>query len=174
MKKRYVVRLSEAERSELEGLIKRGREAAYRRRRAQVLLLVDQGDQGPALIDRVAAEQVGFSRRYVEQIRERCVCEGVAAALERRKRSRERARRLDGEGEAQLVQLACSAPPDGRARWTLRLLSERLVELQVVDSISDETVRQVLKKHDQTLAESDVVHSAKSQRGVRVSNGGGA
>jgi transposase len=174
MKKRYVVRLTAEERERLEGLVNRGREAAYRRRHAQVLLLVDEGEHGERLIDREVAERVGCSRRTVEQIRERCVCEGLQAALERRKRSRERSRVLDGEGEARLLSLACSDPPQGRARWTLQMLGDRLVELEVVESISTEAVRQVLKKHHQTLAEAHVVHSRASKRGVRVPDGSGA
>ena len=174
MKKRYVVRLSVEERQQLEGLVNRGREAAYRRRHAQVLLLADEGEHGEGLIDRVVAERVGCTRRTVEQIRERCVREGLQAALERRKRTRERTRVLDGEGEARLVSLACSEPPEGRARWTLKMLSDRLVELEVVESISPEAVRQVLKKHHQTLAKAHVVHSRASERSVRVPDGSGS
>jgi transposase len=159
MKKRYVIRLSCEERGQLEGIVNRGREAASRRRHAQVLLLVDEGEHGTRLSDRETAERVGCTRRTVEQIRERCVCEGLQAALERKKRSRERSRVLDGEGEARLVSIACSEPPAGRARWTLQILGDRLVELEVVASISKEAVRQVLKKHHQTLAEAHVVHS---------------
>jgi transposase len=173
MKKRYVVRLSSEEREQLEGLVNRGRDVAYRRRHAQILLWVDEGEHGPKLIDREAAERVGCTRRTVEQIRERCVCEGLQAALERRPRSRERARVLDGDGEARLVSLACSAAPEGRSRWTLQLLADRLVELEVVETISGETVRRVLKKHYQTLAEAHVVHSRPSQRRLRLSDGGG-
>jgi len=158
MKKRYVVKLTADERTRLQGLIKRGREAAYRRRHAEVLLLVDEGKHGPKLIDREVAERTGFSRRTVEQIRERCVTEGLELALERKKRSRERSQRLDGEGEARLVSLACSDAPAGHARWTLHLLKDKLVELGVVDTISHECVRQILKKHHKTLAETDVVY----------------
>ena len=92
-----------------------------------------------------------------EMIRERCVIEGLDSALERRKRNRERSRRLDGEGEAQLITLACSEAPRGSARWTLRMLADKLIELEIVDTISHESVRQVLKKHHKTLEE-DVVH----------------
>ena len=161
MKKRYVVKLSSEEREQLEGLINRGREAAHRRRHAQVLLLVDEGEQRPALIDKDAAERTGFTRRSVEQIRERCVTEGLNSALERKKRSRHRSRKLDGEGEARLVSIACSDAPEGYARWTLHRLADRLVELNVVDSISHECVRQILKKHHQTLAEANVVYPGR-------------
>jgi transposase len=172
MKKRYVVRLTSDERDQLEGFIRRGREAAYRRRHAEVLLLVDEGEHGSELTDTEAAERTGFSRRTVEQIRERCVTEGLTMALERKRRSRERSQRLDGEGEAKLVKLACSDSPEGRSRWTLQLLADKLVELDVVESISQECVRQVLKKHHQTLAKTDVVHTGTGQRPFRVSNGG--
>ncbi len=158
MIKRFVVRLTSEERVRLEGLIKRGREAAYRRRHAEVLLLVDEGEHGPKLIDREVAERTGFARRSVEQIRERCVTEGLNSALERKKRTRERKLRLDGEGEARLISLACSGPPEGHARWTLNLLAGRLIELEVVESISHECIRQVLKKRHQTLEKKDVVH----------------
>ena len=135
MKKRCVVRLSAEERD------RRG--AAYRRRHAQVLLLVDEGEHGTGMIDREVAERVGCTGRTVEQIRERGIREGLQAALERRARSRERSRVLDGQGEARWVGLACSEPPSGRCRWTLRMPGDRLVE--VVESGSTETVRQVLK-----------------------------
>lgn len=159
MKKRFVVKLTSDERDRLDGLIKRGREAAYRRRHAEVLLLVDEGEQGPSYTDQVAAERTGFTRRTVEMIRERCVTEGLDSALERKKRSRERHQKLDGEAEARLINLACSDAPKGYARWTLHMLADKLVELEVVDSISHECVRQVLKKHHKALAKTHVVYS---------------
>lgn len=173
MRKRYVVRLSSEERTELEEIVHRGRQAAHRRRHAQVLLLADEAEWGPGLTDRRVAEQVGCSERLVEMIRERCVQEGLQASLERRPRSRERSRVLDGTGEARLVSLACSEPPAGHARWTLNLLGQQLVALEVVPSISPETVRKVLKKHPQILAEAHVVHCRDGQRSLRVSDGGG-
>ncbi len=174
MKKLYVVRLTEDERARLKALVHTGRVAARKRMHAQVLLLVDQGEHGPANIDRDAAEHVGVSRQTVESIRQRCVLEGLDSALERRKRSRERAVVLDGEAEAQLVAIACSEPPKGRARWTLHLLVDELQKRQVVLSVSVETVRQVLKKHYQTLAPGNVVYSAKTGRRLRVRDGAGA
>ena len=171
MKKRYVVKLTLEERDQLEGLIRRGREAAYRRRHAEVLLLVDEGEYGPGLIDNEAAEQTGFSRRTVEQIRERCVTEGLAKALERKPRSRCRASKLDGDGEARLVSLACSNAPEGHARWTLKLLADKLVQLDIVESISTECVRQVLKKHNQTLAKTYVVYTPGGKRRFRLPHG---
>ena len=171
MKKRYVVKLTLAERKQLEGLVNKGKIAAHRRRHAQVLLLVDEGEHGPALFDKDATERTGFTRRTVEQIRERCVTEGLENALERKKRSRNRSQKLDGEGEARLVSLACSDAPEGYARWSLHRLADRLVELDVVDSISHECVRQVLKKHHQTLAEAHVVHPGREKRTLCLSDG---
>ena len=146
MKKLFVVRLSAEERTDLEKLVKTGRVAAYRRRHAHILLLADQGQHGPGKHDREVAEQVEVNRTTVEQVRKRCVEEGLEAALGRRKRSRERATVLDGEGEAHLIAIACSEPPDGRARWTLHLLADELKRRHIVQTISHETVRQVLKK----------------------------
>jgi len=171
MKKRYVLKLTFDERDQLEGLINRGRNAAYRRRRAQVLLFVDEGNHGPGLTDRDTAERTGLSRRAVEQIRERCVTEGLAIALERKKRNKERTQKLDGEGEARLISLACSGVPEGYARWTLHMLADELVELKIVDSISHECVRQVLKKHHQTLAKANVVHTGTMRCPLRLSDG---
>nr|VFK78860.1 MAG: Homeodomain-like domain-containing protein [Candidatus Kentron sp. SD] len=159
MKKWYIVRLSAQERERLEGLVNQGRETAYCRRHARILLLVDEGKYGHALIDREVAEQVGCTRRTVEQVRERCVREGLQAALERRSRSRERSRVLDREGETRLVNLACSEPPEGYSRWTLRMLGDRLVELGVVESISIETVRQVLNTIG--LGKTHLMHSGR-------------
>ena len=146
MKKLYIVDLSATEREELTDLVEKGTVAAYRRRHAQILLLADQGEQGPALRDTEIAREVGVSARHVERMRQRCVLEGLEAALGRRKRSRERTAVLDGEGEARLIAIACSDPPAGRARWTLHLLCDELKRRRIVRSISHETVRKVLKK----------------------------
>ena len=120
--------------------------AAYKRRHAQLLRLTDQGEGGPGHPDREAAERVGVSRRTVENVRQRCVLEGLDAALGRKKRSRERSVVLDGEAQAQLVAIACSEPPEGRSRWTLHLLRDELQRRKIVRSVSHETVRKVLKK----------------------------
>lgn len=173
MRKRYIVRLTSEEREWLHDSVHKGRVAAYKRRHAQVLLLVDEGEHGPALIDREAAERVEMHRRTAEKIRQRCVLEGLEAALGRRKRTRDRSRVLDGEAEAQLIAIACSEPPEGCARWTLHLLADEMRRRRIVASVSHETVRQVLKKRRQTLATQDVVHSAEAGRGVRVRHGAG-
>jgi transposase len=147
MNKKYVVTLEPGERRQLGELIRAGRAAAYKRRHAEVLLKADAGPQGPGWTDQRIAEAFDVSLRTIEHVRQRFVEEGLESALVRRKqKSPSRERKLDGRGEAHLVALACGQPPEGRARWTLRLLADRLVVLEVVDSISRETVRQVLKK----------------------------
>ena len=146
MKKKYIIRLSADERQRLTELVRKGRVAAYRRTHAQILLWADEGDTGPGLLDTAVAERAGVNESTVARARQRGVEHGLDAALARRARARERSRRLDGEGEAHLVALMCSEPPPGQARWTLKLLGSRLVELGVVESISHETVRQALKK----------------------------
>ena len=140
MKKVYVVRLSGDERTELTDLVRTGKRAAYRRRHAEMLLLADQGEEGPAKYDREIAQQLGVWRTTVEGVRKRYV-------LGRRKRSRDRSAVLDGEGEAQLVRIACSEPPSGQARWTLLLLRDELKRLKVAETISHETVRRVPRKN---------------------------
>jgi transposase len=147
MNKKYVVTLEADERQQLRELIRAGRAAAYKRRHAEVLLKADAGPQGPAWTDQRIAEAFEVSLRTVEHVRQRFVEEGLEAAVSRRKqRVPSRERKLDGRGEARLAALACGKPPEGRASWTLRLLADRLVVLEVVPSISHETVRQVLKK----------------------------
>jgi transposase len=147
MVKRYVVRLTEEERNALVEILGRERLGAQKRRRAQALLKADAGPAGPAWVDTRIAEAFGVSVVMVEHLRQRYVLEGFEAALERKKQCRpSRQRILDGEKEARLVALCCGKVPAGRGRWTLRLLADELVELEIVDSISHETVRQVLKK----------------------------
>ena len=143
--KRYVVRLDEAERAFLTDLVSTGTAAARALTRARVLLKADQGPGGPGWTDERIAAALEVSVSTVERVREALVTEGLDAALWRR-RPPARPRKLDGAGEAHLVALACSAPPAGRARWTLRLLADKLVELEVVEAICPETVRLALKK----------------------------
>jgi Homeodomain-like domain len=144
--KRYLVTLTAEERSELDRLTRSGRRSARTIKRARVLLMADQGKHGPAWEDRRVAEAAGCGQRTVERLRERFVVDGVEAALSHKPQARRRERRLDGKAEAKLIALACSTAPDGRKAWTLRLLADRLVELEVVESVSRETVRRVLKK----------------------------
>lgn len=144
-KKRYVVRLTKAERHTLLSIVRTGKAAAHKRTHAQALLKADEGKQGPAWTDDEIAEAVEVHRNTVANVRQRFVERGLEAAVNRKKLP-PRLRKLDGAQEARLVAVACGPPPEGRARWSLRLLAERLVALEIVDEISHETVRQTLKK----------------------------
>jgi transposase len=138
--KRYKVNLSQAERAELEGMTRKGQVSARKMKRAQILLKASEGWRDA---DIAAALDTGHST--VERIRQRFVEGGLSHALNEDARPGQK-RRLDGRAEAHLIALACSERPDGQARWSRRLLADKLVELEVVDSISHETVRQTLKK----------------------------
>ena len=145
--KKYRVTLTAAERDELEQMLARGKADVRRLKHAQVLLKADQAEGGPTWPDEriVAALNVGIAT--VQRLRQRFVLEGLQAALSPyRVGQRLYQRKLDGEQEAKLIALACSTPPAERGRWTLRLLAGRMVELQHVDTLSHETVRQTLKK----------------------------
>lgn len=143
--KKYVVRLTGEERKKLKALLSKGRMSARKIVHAQVLLKVDA--DGPNWTDQQAAEAFEVRANTVRDIRQRFVEEGFEAALERKKRDEPPTpRKLDGAGEARLIALACGEPPEGRARWTLRLLAGQMVELAIVDGISHETVRRTLKK----------------------------
>lgn len=148
MPKKYVVELTADERRELERLVSKGKAAARKIQHAQILLKADEAPGGPAWIDVRIAEAFGVKVCTVERIRQRLVEHGLEDALVRRQNPHgiRMRRTLDGVGEAQLCRLACSAPPEGREHWTLRLLADRLVQLEVVKTISYETVRQTLKK----------------------------
>ena len=146
MVKKYLVRLSEDERAELDTLVKTGRAAARKRWHAQILLKADEGEHGPAWPDAAIMKALDVGVRTVERLRQCLVEEGLETALNGRPQPRYKSPKLDGEQEAYLIALACSAPPAGRNRWTLRLLADRMVELEYVDTVSYETVRQVLKK----------------------------
>ena len=144
--KKYRIKLSEEERLGLTEIVSKGKGSAYRRRHAQILLLADENSKSGGMVDKQIAEAALVGVATVERVRQRCVEEGIESALERRKQKNRRKPVLDGEGEARLVAIACSSPPEGHARWSLRLLADKLVELEVVESISRDTVSKVLKK----------------------------
>jgi len=145
MRKFFVVRLSEAERTHLQEVSTTGRAATSAVLHARILLKADQSENGPGWIDARICEALDVSRATVERVRERYVLGGLEDAVTRRRRPPQ-PRKLDGAAEAHLIATACSAPPAGHTRWTLRLLAGRLVELAQVDAISHETVRRILKK----------------------------
>lgn len=169
MEKRYIVNLTAVERAGLEEMISRGRASALKLGRARILLKADEG-----MTDAEIADELGVGHRTVERVRQRCCLVGIEAALDRKKQDRpSRLPKLDGDAEARLVQLACSEPPQGRSRWTLSLLVDKLVELSIVDSISTTTVfRRLEKKRSQALASRAVLHSPGEKRRIRARDGG--
>ena len=155
MSKKYIVRLTEEERQSLRTLVSKGKAAAYKIRHANILLKADA--DGPAWTDQCIAKAFECHVGTVENVRSRCVLEGLEAAVGRKEQSRlSRQYKLDGEGEARLIAVACSDPPKGRDRWTLELLADELVRLEVVDSICQQTVRRTLKKTNSSLIGSNV------------------
>jgi len=147
MKKKYPVTLTRSEREHLKSLIAAGTAPARKLTHARILLKADQSPQGPAWVDEDVAEAVEVSQPTVSRVRKQYFEEGLQAALNRRPPNRHYHRKLDGEQEARLVALACSEPPEGLARWSLRLLADKLVELEIVeDEVSYQTVRRTLKK----------------------------
>jgi transposase len=146
-KKKYLVTLTGEERDRLTALVSAGKRSALVITRARILLKADQADGGPAWDDARIADALDCGTRTVERVRQRFVERGPEAALGRKPQDRpSRERTLDGAAEARLIATACSTPPKGHARWTLKLLADKLVELEVVESVSDETVRRALKK----------------------------
>ena len=148
MKKKYVVELTKEERERLRGLVWAGIAPARMLTRARILLKADIGGhaEGPSLFDREIAGMLETSRATVGRVRERFCRQGLDAALERPLPDRVYKRSLDGRAEAHLIALACSEAPEGRDRWSMRLLADKAVELGIVERISHETVRKTLKK----------------------------
>jgi transposase len=148
--KRYVVRLSAEEREQLEGLIRKGKSPAQRLLKARILLKADISEAGDGWSDSKIIAALETSASMIYRVRRQLVEEGLAAVLSRKKRATPAVPPIfDGEKEAKLIALACSKPPKGRARWSLRLLESKVVELNIVDRASDSTIGRVLKKHSQ-------------------------
>jgi transposase len=172
MKKIYVVRLPKDERQQLEGMLKARKASALKLTRARILLKADQQDDAPAYTDAEIAEALDVSPKTVFNIRRKWVELGLEQALERKQQDTpSRQRKLDGKAEAKLVATCCGPPPKGRAAWTLRLLADQVVELGLASSISPETVRQTLKKRNQTLVDTILVSTEEARRRVRVAYG---
>ena len=146
MRKKYTVTLTGTEREELMGLIAAGTAPARKLTHARILLKADQSPGGPGWVDERIAEAVETSQPTVSRVRKQYVEEGLEAALNRRAPNREYHRKLDGEQEARLIAVSCGEPPKGRARWSLRLLADKLVELEIVEEVSYQTVGRILKK----------------------------
>lgn len=146
MPKKYRVTLTPEEREQLTDMVSNGKAAARALTHARILLKTDEAEGGPAWTDAAVCEALDVGLCTVMRVRERFVEEGLAAALRPRTSSYVQPRKLDGHLEAQLITLACSEAPEGHARWTLRLLADRFVQLEYVEELSHETVRQTLKK----------------------------
>jgi transposase len=147
MEKRYIVNLTAEEREALTQLVKRDRVSGLKRQRAGVLLKADDG-----LTDEEIADQLAVSLSTVERVRKRCCERGLEACLERKSQDNpSRPRKLDGASEAQLARIACSPAPPGRARWTISLLADKLIELNVFETVSASTVQRGLKKMKSSL-----------------------
>jgi transposase len=150
MTKKYIVNLTVEERQSLEEIVNTGKRAAATITHARILLKADTEQAQGSWRDQDIKAALDISIRTIERVRQRFVDEGLAAALNPRP-GRGRKRKIDGEAEAHLVALRCSEPPEGRGRWTLRLLAERMVALEYLDELSHESVRQVLKKTNYSL-----------------------
>jgi transposase len=150
-RKTYHVTLTDEERCQLEEMIRSGQRRARALTHVRILLKADEGVAGAGWKDAEIQRALDVGLATVGRVRERFVKGGLAAALHPRRPKREYATLVDGESEAHLVALACSAPPEGQQRWTLRLLADQMVELAYIEHISHETVRQVLKKTNSSL-----------------------
>jgi len=151
MKKKYIITLTQEERRMLQEMLSRGKAAARKLMHARILLKADVAAGGPGWNDEAIADALEIGRATVERVRKEFVEEGLDAALERRQPRRQYPRKLDGDGEAHLIALACQRPPEGHSRWTLRLLADRMVQLEYVEEISYQTVRRTLKKTNSSL-----------------------
>jgi transposase len=173
--KRYVVRLSAEERERLEGLIRKGKSPARRLLKARILLKADVSPAGEGWSDSQIIDALDTSISMVYRVRKQWVEEGLEAVLSRKQRATPAVPPIfDGEKEAKLIALACSKPPKGRVRWTLRLLENKVVELNIVDRASDSTIGRVLKKHSQAPSPRTMGHPAQGQQRVRGRDGGRA
>lgn len=143
---KYVVRLTAEERKQVELLVRTGKVAAAKRLKAQILLKADAGPEGSGWTDQQVAQALEVSIGTVHGTRQAYVEQGLQAALERKPRSGLARRKLNGVQEARLIALACGPAPEGYAKWTLRLLADRMVELEIIDSIGKDCVRRTLKK----------------------------
>ena len=145
-KKKYIVFLTAEEREELEQLSTTGKVAAYKMNHARILLKADTNQEGGGWTDEAISQALDISVATIERVRQRFVETNLETALSRQVQQQRKPRRLDGEQEAHLIAMTCGEAPEGRARWSLRLLADRMVELEYVESVCHETVRQTLKK----------------------------
>lgn len=143
---KYKVTLTQDERSQLTDIISKGKHSAQLYRTAYILLNCDEGEYGKKVINENICNVLKISMRMIDRVKQRFVEEGFETCLERKPMSKTKEGKVDGDVEAHLISLSCSKPPKGFSRWSLRLLADKMVELQHAESISHETVRRVLKK----------------------------
>ena len=151
MRKKYVIELTSEERDRLKKIVNIGKIAAHKRKHAQMLLKADQSERGPGWSDIQIAEAFDCHRTTVENLRKRLFEHGIDRAMDHGNRGSYRAKKLDGVAEAHLIATACSKAPEGRNRWTVRLLADQMVSLRIVDSCSATTVHRTLKKMSLSL-----------------------
>ena len=163
--KKYRVTLRKEERNVLEAMVQKGSHKSQKVLNALVLLNCDEGGfQDHRVKNEDVVSVLRISMRKIDRVKRRFIEEGFDTALTGHKQERTYEKKADGDFEARLIALSCSAPPEGFARWSLRLLADRAVELKYIDSISYETIRRVLKKRNKTLEETGVGHSTGSKR----------
>ena len=150
-KKKYIVSLTVSERKFLEQLTKKGKIAAYKMNHARILLKADINQKEGGWTDRQIEESLDIGHATIERVRQRFVEEGIESALSRREQKKRRSKIIDGEKEAYLIAIACSQAPAGKSNWTLQMLADKMVELNYVEQISTETIRQTLKKTNSNL-----------------------
>jgi len=144
--KKYIVTLTAEEREQLHELVSKGKAAAYKQRHARVLLKADEGPHGEQWTDAEISRALDVHSSTIERLRQRFVEESLEACLQRKEQKNRKAKKFDGAAEARLTAVACSDPPQGRECWTLKLLADEMVALEIVDSVCRETVRKTLKK----------------------------
>jgi len=170
--KKYVVRLSREEREQLGDFIGKGKPLAHLATRARILLKADVSDLGEGWSDSRIAEALDTSKANVQRARERLVEEGFEAVLSREYNPKSaRPRTFDGAAEAKLIALTCGPAPEGYAKWTLRLLEQKVVELDIVEKASDSTIGRTLKKHPAAPSQATMGDRARGERGVRRGDG---
>jgi len=163
--KKYIVTLSKDERENLIALTSKGKHRSQKVLNALILLGCDEGEhQVKRSTNEEIARVLNISMRKIDRVKKKFVCESLEVALNGEKGSRIYAKKTDGDFEAHLIALSCSGPPEGFSRWSLRLLADKVVELDYIDDISHETIRRILKKRDKALAEKRMGNSTEAKR----------
>ena len=172
-KKRYAVELGAGDRKRLEELIRKGNSPAKKQLKARILLRADERPLGPKWSDRKISEALGTYPVMCARVRRQFAQGGIDAVMNRKQRATPPVPPIfDGEKEAKLIALACSQPPEGRAKWTLRLLERKVVELNIVDHASDNTIGRVLKKQAQASSQTTIGHPAAGKQRICSGDGG--